>query len=108
MKAIINGKLVFPERIIDGSILIEGGRIVAAGQVDVPADAEILDAAGLYVGPGLIDQHSHGYQWHDIGISVNDDPAGAARGHGAGLAPPGMGVVACSFVSYAKFLYIFS
>ena len=81
MKAIINGKLVFPERIIDGSVLIEGGRIVAAGQVDVPADAEILDAAGLYVGPGLIDQHSHGYQWHDIGISVNDDPAGAARGH---------------------------
>ena len=34
--------------------------------------------------------------------------AGAARGHGAGPAPPGKGVVACSSVSYAKFLYIFS
>lgn len=81
MKAIINGKLVFPERIIDGNVLIEGGRIVAAGQVDIPPDAEILDAAGLYVGPGLIDQHTHGYQRHDLGISVNDDPAGTAREH---------------------------
>ena len=81
MKAIINGKLVFPERIIDGNLLIEGDKILAAGKIDVPEDAEIIDAHGLYVGPGYIDQHSHGYQNIGIGISVNDDPAAAAREH---------------------------
>ena len=81
MKAIINGKLVFPERIIEGNLLIEGDKILAAGKIDVPEGAEIIDAQGLYVGPGYIDQHSHGYQNIGIGISVNDDPAAAAREH---------------------------
>lgn len=81
MKAIVNGKLVFPERIIDGNLLIEDGRIVAAGKIDVPEHAEVIDAQGLYVGPGLIDQHSHGYQRGLNGISVNTDPGAAAKGH---------------------------
>ena len=42
MKAIINGKLVFPERIIEGNLLIDGDRIVAAGKIDVPEGAEII------------------------------------------------------------------
>ena len=81
MKAIINGKLVFPERIIDGNVLIEDGRIVASGKIDVPENSEIIDAEGLYVGPGFIDQHSHGYQKCLDGISANTDPGAAARGH---------------------------
>lgn len=81
MKAIINGKLVFPERVIDGNLLIEDGRITASGKIPVPSGAEIIDAEGLYVGPGLIDQHSHGYQWRSEGVSVNTDPGAAAMGH---------------------------
>ena len=81
MKAIVGGKLVFPERIIEGNLLIEDGRIVACGRIDVPKDAQIIDAEGLYVGPGLIDQHSHGYQHCLEGISVNEDPGAAARSH---------------------------
>ncbi len=81
MKAIVNGKLVFPERIIDGNLLIEDGRIVASGKIDVPEIAEIIDAKGLYVGPGFIDQHSHGYQRCLEGVSVNTDPGAAAMGH---------------------------
>jgi len=81
MKAIVNGKLVFPERVIEGNILIEDGRIVAAGQIDVPDGCEIIDAKGLYVGPGLIDQHTHGYQQLGESISVNIDPKAAALGH---------------------------
>ena len=81
MKAIINGKLVFPERIIEGNILIEDEKIVAAGRFDVPEDAEIIDAKGLYVGPGLIDQHSHGYQQVYEAHSAKTEPREAALGH---------------------------
>jgi imidazolonepropionase-like amidohydrolase len=43
-----------------GTVLVEGGRIVAIGEdVIVPEDAEIYDAAGKVVMPGLIDAHCH-------------------------------------------------
>jgi imidazolonepropionase-like amidohydrolase len=43
-----------------GSILIRDGKIAAVGQnVNVPAGAQIIDAAGQYVIPGIIDCHSH-------------------------------------------------
>jgi imidazolonepropionase-like amidohydrolase len=44
------------------AVLIEDGRVVAAGprdQVHVPADAERVDAEGLTLLPGLIDCHVH-------------------------------------------------
>ncbi len=42
------------------TIIIEDGRIVRAGAgVDVPRDAEVFDAAGRTVMPGLIDCHVH-------------------------------------------------
>ncbi len=43
-----------------GSILIENGKITAVGQdVVAPVNAEIIDAAGRMVLPGMIDAHSH-------------------------------------------------
>jgi imidazolonepropionase-like amidohydrolase len=43
-----------------GTILIEGGRIVAVGKnVEIPEDAQVYDAAGKVVTPGLIDAHCH-------------------------------------------------
>src|SRR5207245_134602 len=43
-----------------GSILIRDGKIAEAGEkVMVPPGAKIIDAAGQYVMPGLIDCHSH-------------------------------------------------
>ncbi|WP_435124352.1 amidohydrolase family protein [Halobaculum sp. D14] len=44
---------------IEGDVHVEGGEIVAVGDVDAPADAEVIDASGLHVTPGLIDAHSH-------------------------------------------------
>lgn len=44
------------------AVLIDGGRVVAAGrrdQVHVPADARRIDAQGLTLLPGLIDCHVH-------------------------------------------------
>ncbi|MEW6735934.1 MAG: amidohydrolase [Acidobacteriota bacterium] len=43
-----------------GSILIRDGKIAEVGKtVDSPAAATIIDAAGKYVIPGIIDCHSH-------------------------------------------------
>jgi imidazolonepropionase-like amidohydrolase len=43
-----------------GIILIEGGRIVALGEnVEIPEDAEVYDAEGKVVMPGMIDAHCH-------------------------------------------------
>ncbi len=64
MNAIINTKLILEDGIIfDGVLLHENGRIVALGKaedVEIPADAEILDANGLYTAPGFVDIHCHG------------------------------------------------
>ena len=43
-----------------GSILIKDGKIAAVGQtVKAPKDAQVMDAAGQFVIPGIIDCHSH-------------------------------------------------
>ncbi|MBR1820929.1 MAG: amidohydrolase [Clostridia bacterium] len=43
-----------------GDLLIEGGKIAAIGRaLEVPAGAEIVDAAGLNVYPGLVEAHGH-------------------------------------------------
>lgn len=46
----------------DGVVVVEDGRIEAvgrAGSVRVPAGAEIVDATGRVIVPGLVDTHSH-------------------------------------------------
>ena len=46
-----------------GTVVVDGDRIVAIGpsrQVDVPADATVIDGSGSTVMPGLIDVHWHG------------------------------------------------
>src|ERR1700730_7101335 len=44
---------------VSGDILIEDGRIRSIGQVGRHANAQEVDAAGMYVVPGLIDAHVH-------------------------------------------------
>ena len=62
MIAIKNGKVLQPDGsfLDNATVLVEGGQIKAVGQqVEVPADAEIVDATGKWVTPGLIDAHTH-------------------------------------------------
>lgn len=45
---------------VKGSILLENGKIAAIGEkVAIPAGATVVDGAGKYVMPGIIDCHSH-------------------------------------------------
>ena len=87
MKAIVNTKLILEDGIIwNGAITWENGRITALGkaeEVAIPADAEIIDAEGLYTAPGLIDIHNHGGPDH----LFLRDPAGFHGGGLVGLAP---------------------
>ena len=63
MKAVINAKIVTVNHYIpDGTILIDGDEIAAFGkskEIAIPEGTEIIDAKGYYVGPGLIDIHTH-------------------------------------------------
>ena len=62
MKAIINGRIytMAGEIIERGSILIADGKIKELGtDINIPAGAEIIDAGGKIVFPGIIDAHTH-------------------------------------------------
>ena len=62
MTAIINGKVVTVtgKTYQKGVVLVEDGKIKAVGEdISVPKDAEIIDAEGMWVMPGLIDCHTH-------------------------------------------------
>jgi imidazolonepropionase-like amidohydrolase len=43
----------------NSTLLIDGGRIVSVGARDVPESAQIIDASGTWLLPGLIDMHAH-------------------------------------------------
>jgi len=52
----------------NGTIIVERNRIIAVGAsdaIDVPAGAQIVDATGQTIIPGLIDAHAHGPQGTD-------------------------------------------
>ena len=62
MIAITNGKVmtITQGTLERGTVLVEDGRIVAVGEeIEIPADAEVYDATGKVVMPGLIDAHCH-------------------------------------------------
>ena len=63
MKAIINATIVMRDHLIlNGTILMDGERIKCFGKtkdITLPDGCEIIDAENLYVGPGLIDIHTH-------------------------------------------------
>jgi len=49
-----------------GTVLVDGGKIVAVGKdVAIPAGAEVIDASGKFVTPGIIDAHAHVSIWEE-------------------------------------------
>ncbi len=67
MKAIINGKIILKDRIIEGYAVLYADKIEAIVKAEnIPDGAEIIDAKGGFVAPGLIDLHIHGYLGKDV------------------------------------------
>ena len=82
MIAITNGKVmtITQGTLERGTVLVEDGHIVAVGEeVEIPEGAEVYDATGKVVMPGLIDAHCHvglfpdGIGWeHSDGNEMTD------------------------------------
>ena len=76
--AITNGTLVLgdgSEPIAGGTVVVRNGRVVAAGQgVRVPANADVVDASGKWVTPGIVAGFSRlGLSEVDLGADGSDD-----------------------------------
>ncbi|HKK26782.1 MAG TPA: amidohydrolase [Gemmatimonadota bacterium] len=57
-----------------GDVLLEDGKVAAVGKgLEAPAGAVVVDAAGRYVTPGLIDVHSHMGDYPDPGVQAHSD-----------------------------------
>ena len=57
MIAIKNGKVVTvtDKTFEHGTVLIEDGKILAVGEnIEIPSDAQVIDASGCWVTPGLL------------------------------------------------------
>ena len=79
MIAIKNATLVMRDHLIPEAVLfIEDGIIAGFGEMrntPIPESCEIVDAEGLFVGPGLIDIHNHAGNGHWF----YDEPIEAAQ-----------------------------
>lgn len=61
-----NCKIIFGDRIEEGSVLIKNGKIAEINpNENDDNDDEILDGEGLYLSPGFIDIHIHGAGGYD-------------------------------------------
>ncbi|RSM60021.1 amidohydrolase [Kibdelosporangium aridum] len=104
MTVAITGGYVVPvasEPIEGGIVLIENGKIVAVGadaDVDVPDDAEIVDASGTWVLPGFVEAHAHagigeeGLGWEGRDYNEMTDPNGARLRAIDGINPDDQGL----------------
>ena len=64
MKCIINGTILLKDGELTGKALVFDDKIRTIADVP-PGDAEVIDAGGGYVSPGLIDVHCHGFMGWD-------------------------------------------
>lgn len=81
MLAIVNAELVMRDHLIPEAVLfIEDGKIAGFCEMrttPVPEGCKIVDAEGLYVGPGLVDIHSHSGDH----VRFEHEPIRAAKAH---------------------------
>lgn len=87
MKAIVNGKVILKDRIVENFALLFSDVIEGIVKEDqIPEDTEIIDAKGGFVSPGLIDLHIHGY----LGKDVCDGEEESIRTISAGIVKNGV------------------
>lgn len=77
---VVKGDIVTSDRVLEhGWIGIEGARIAAIGQGEVPVGADVLDYTGHLVFPGLVDGHMHtssAFGWEGILHATRSAAAG--------------------------------
>ncbi len=67
MRAIVNGKIILKDRILENSAVLYSNVIEDIMPCEeVPKGCEVIDANGGYVTPGFIDLHIHGYLGKDV------------------------------------------
>ncbi len=89
MKCIINGKIIFSDRVEEGKVIVFDTKIEKIiDKVDFnSADYdEVIDADGKLVSPGLIDMHIHGY----LGADASDGDEEGIRKMAAGIIKNGV------------------
>ncbi len=88
MTCIINGRLIMPDTILEGMAIRFDDKIreIATPDAIDMTDCAIIDAAGQYVAPGLVDIHIHGY----VNEDVSDGSADGIRRMAAGIAKNGV------------------
>ncbi len=80
-----NARLVLPDRIAPGSVIVEGGRIREVLETRssraLPSGTARIDAGGLYLSPGFIDIHTHGAGGADFMDGTEEAVLVACRTH---------------------------
>ena len=90
IKALTAGRILLPDREIDGQVLLFDKKIQGIVPMqEIPSGTEIIDAGGLYISPGFVDVHIHGY----LGADASD-------GDIAGLRTMSMGILRNGVTSF--------
>lgn len=76
-----NGRIVTPHDDYHADIGVTGGAIAAIGVLGAAEAADVFDAAGLVVMPGIIDEHVHS---RDPGLTHKEDFSHSTRAAAAG------------------------
>ena len=85
MKAIINGRIITRNGVLENKVLVFNETIQRI-QEEVPTDCHIIDAKGMYIAPGLIDVHVHG----SCGADTMDQTKEAIEVISAGISKNGV------------------
>lgn len=78
MKIITNGRLILPDRTAEGKAVVfdrKIEKIIDESSVGLYPEAQVIDAGGGYIAPGLVDVHMHGCGGDD----TSDNKPGAIR-----------------------------
>jgi len=82
MRSLIRGGVIVNEgRKFTGSVLVDDDTILACGPEVSSADANVIDATGCYVLPGIIDSHVH---FREPGMTEKADMESESRAAAAG------------------------
>ena len=85
MKAIINGRIITRNGVLENKVLVFNETIQQI-QEEVPTDCHVIDSKGMYIAPGLIDVHVHG----SCGADTMDQTKEAIEVISAGISKNGV------------------